>query len=144
MNGPLPKIPEYTAEQLLAFAWLELTTHYNRIDGDALKAEGLHINGHPLVDIIMFHRDRASAFTLLTTALPEEEGDYLCQLRDGSVEMITLSELEIEYLFGSRKLLPSYPAMDQLYSWIPMEKLPLLPALPSMSRPVVTESHVIQ
>lgn len=49
------KMPEFTTEQLLGLARLELETSYGVIGGDQIKKDGLHINGHPLVDVIRHH-----------------------------------------------------------------------------------------
>lgn len=49
------KMPEYATEQLLGLARLELETSYGVIGGDQIKKDGLHINGHPLVDVIRHH-----------------------------------------------------------------------------------------
>ncbi len=135
-------IPEFTTMQLLKLARIELATADCISDGMQLKEHALHINGHQLVDVIRYHEKNAPGFTEMTTAIPEEEGDYLCQFKDGSVEMITMDEIEIEYLHGSRTYMKEHLWLDKLFSWMPMESLPPLPTIPKKPRPHVDTMKV--
>lgn len=49
------EMPEYDSLTLLKYAKIELESHYRMVDGKEIKKDGLHISGHPLVEVIKHH-----------------------------------------------------------------------------------------
>ncbi len=69
-------------------------------------------------------------WTKITDGVPDEEGTYLCQFTDSSLETLEMDETDFDYLNGLETFVRSHRALDQITAWLPVAELPTPPPVP--------------
>ncbi len=83
-------------------------------------------------------------WTKITDGVPKEEGTYLCQFTDSSLEIVEMDQEAFDHLNGVEVYVYGSSVLDKITAWLPVAELPTPPPVPKRGgRPMITECNIL-